>query len=1082
MNAVKQIINFFSKNKKSKRHTLSAIFIALFFSSTVYANCEDWVARVVSIQGAVEVRTYNETVWQPAKLQQTYCEGDVIRVNNTSRAALELHNETIIRLNQNSTLVLSGPKKDVSWLDLLKGSLHAITRVPRSLKIKTPFVNAAVEGTEFQVRVKADNTIVGVIEGMVAVSNEYGRILLAQDQTAITYKDKAPTLRLDIKPADSVHWSLYYPRLNVGSLQQAEDLISAGQITEAETILANQTSAEALSLKTIIAIATNQKQQALALAKQAVQTDKNSVAAHMAHSYALQANFDLPAALKAAKRSVQVDNQNGMAWARLSELRLSLGDINEGLAAAKRAVELKPELSRTQAILGFAHLLQYETSEAKQSFKRSIELDSSDPLARLGNGLATIREGDLTQGRREIEIAASLDTNNSLIRSYLGKAYFEEKRNKLAADQFTLAKLMDPKDPTPWLYSSVLKKSENNPVGALNDLQQSIALNKNRAVFRSSLNIDNDLATKNVGQAHLYDRLGLSDVAKNFAAETLMRDPANHSAHRFLSDAYASRPRHEIARSSALLQSQLLQPLGLNPVQPQNSETNLNQVKLSDSVQQSFNEYSSSFVREGVRADFSMLMGNNSLNSDEFIFSGLSKKWSYSVGQFHHDTEGFRPGANIDHDIYNAFVQAHVTDNLDIQLEYRDRETAVGDLRLNFVANPTPSESQSLDQQTTRLGARLKLSPESNLLFSVFDIERSTTATNILPFPNPTIISDSRRDATDIQLQYIRKGSRYNLIAGLGKYDINVHDEEVLDFGFFATPPTIDNYEHKQQLAYLYGNFFPQDDLLLTAGVSFGKFEHGLWQQTFKETDPKLGLIWNVSNKVKLRAAGFKTLKRVLLANQTLEPVQIAGFNQFYDDANAAQATVYGIGLDVSEANDLKYGFEYLNRDVTRPQSPSATVSELEHEEKRFHFYWSKVINSSFSLSGALDYDQFTGSLRSSVAGIDDIKTTIVPITAKYFATNKFFTEATVTYVKQRLELATGFSLPETSESFGLLDFAVGYHLPKRGGVFSLGVKNVLDEDFLFQDENIVSFDPFKAESRFFPTRTILLKMMINLK
>ncbi|NOY67533.1 MAG: tetratricopeptide repeat protein, partial [Gammaproteobacteria bacterium] len=497
----------------TERKALSVFLLVLVLPSSAFAACEDWVARIVSIQGSVDIRASGTQAWQVAGLQQTYCEGDVIRVNATSRAALELHNETIIRLNQNSTLILSGPKKDVSWLDLIKGSLHAITRVPRSLKIKTPFVNAAVEGTEFQVQVKEDNTLVGVIEGIVKVSNEYGNLLLAQDQSAITYKGNAPVLRLDIKPADSVHWSLYYPRLNVGGLQQVEDLISAGQVEEAEIILASQTSAEAFSLKTIIAIANNRKQQALDFSAQAIRVDQNSVAGYMARSYALQANFELHPALKAAQKAVSIDGQHTLAWVRLAELYLTLGDIDKGLAAARKAVELKPDLARTQVILGYAHLLQHNTKKARQVFARSIKLDSSDPLARLGTGLAEIRGGNLRKGRREIEIAASLDTNNAQIRSYLGKAYLEEKRNKLAADQFALAKQMDPNDPTPWLYNALRKQSENKPIEALNELQQSIKLNNNRAVYRSSFQLDDDRATRGAGLGRIYQELGFEQLA-----------------------------------------------------------------------------------------------------------------------------------------------------------------------------------------------------------------------------------------------------------------------------------------------------------------------------------------------------------------------------------------------------------------------------------------------------------------------------------------------------------------------------------------------------------------------------------------
>jgi hypothetical protein len=40
-------------------------------------------------------------------------------------------------------------------------------------------------------------------------------------------------------------------------------------------------------------------------------------------------------------------------------------------------------------------------------------------------------------------------------------------------------------DPTSWFYDAILKQSINRPVEALDDLQKSIELNDNRAVYRS---------------------------------------------------------------------------------------------------------------------------------------------------------------------------------------------------------------------------------------------------------------------------------------------------------------------------------------------------------------------------------------------------------------------------------------------------------------------------------------------------------------------------------------------------------------------------------------------------------------------
>jgi outer membrane receptor protein involved in Fe transport len=48
--------------------------------------------------------------------------------------------------------------------------------------------------------------------------------------------------------------------------------------------------------------------------------------------------------------------------------------------------------------------------------------------------------------------------------------------------------------------------------------------------------------------------------------------------------------------------------------------------------------------------------------------------------------------------------------------------------------------------------------------------------------------------------------------------------------------------------------------------------------------------------------------------------------------------------------------------------------------------------------------------------------------------------------------------LPFTDDdSFVLVDVGLGYRLPKRLGIVSLGVRNLLDEEFRFQDDSFRS-------------------------
>ncbi|MEA1947069.1 MAG: FecR family protein, partial [Thermodesulfobacteriota bacterium] len=133
--------------------------ILLYPHASPAGTCEKWVAKAVSVQGSVEVRRVSETRWQPVKLNDTYCPGDVIRVNDNSRADLALINQPVIRLDQNTTITLGELKEERTFLlSLLEGAAHFLSRAPRSLEVSTAFVNAGVEGTEFLIRVEEDKT------------------------------------------------------------------------------------------------------------------------------------------------------------------------------------------------------------------------------------------------------------------------------------------------------------------------------------------------------------------------------------------------------------------------------------------------------------------------------------------------------------------------------------------------------------------------------------------------------------------------------------------------------------------------------------------------------------------------------------------------------------------------------------------------------------------------------------------------------------------------------------------------------------------------------------------------------------
>ncbi len=1101
--------------RKNCPHVFSfAVVIALYAVKSAFASeCANWVAKTDSVEGRVEVRQASGATWTALNPNDTICAGNVIRVLGSSRAVVVLtdEEETVLRLDQHTTLTFPEvEQKAESLLDVLKGVVHFMSRVPRALKVKTPYVNAGVEGTEFLVHVDEERALIVVFEGRVAASNDAGSLILTSGEAATAVRGQAPAIETLIEPRDAVQWALYYPPIiqfesaafegfpveawqsrvaqsvdlyNQGRLAEAVELLdplpnditdsrfftyraslrlSVGRVIDARndidrTLALSAENSETLALKAVIAVVQNMPDEALRVAQQAEENNPDAASAKMALSYALQARFDLQGALRTIEAAVNVEPNNALAWARLAELYLMFRRLAEASSAARRAVELNPNVARTHSVLGFANLIHIDTTGAKQAFKESIALDQAAPLPRLGLGLARIREGDLEEGRREIEIAAMLDPNRALIRSYLGKAYFEEKRDALAAVQYDMAKELDPNDPTAWLYDAIRKQSVNRPVEALGDLQRSIELNDNRAVFRSRLLLDEDQAARSVSLARIYDDLGFERTAMVEATKSMTIDPANHSAHRFLSDSYADEARHEIAKVSELLQSQLLQPININPIQPQSSYTQLSIVNSGGLVNASFNEFTPLFERNLTRFFAAGAFGSNNTVNAEGVLSGLYKNLSYSFGHFHYDTDGFRENNDLEHDISSVFTQGAITQNVNLQAEYRRRRTSQGDLDYNFDLTDFSEElRRDIDQDVARLGARLSWSRNWDIVLSFVYSDNDERLTQEILDVHET------EDGYQGEGQFLFRKERINIVAGIGRYDLDVDHERIVSlpaivipgFGSIIRDPDVTRrrFNRKHNNSYIYANLALPRTVTVTLGGSYDDFEElAVKRDRFS---PKIGLQWDITKNARLRAAAFETVKRALVVNQTIEPTQIAGFNQFFDDFNGTKATTFGVGLDASLGKNLFGGFEFSRRDLDVPRisldNNQASYEDDDDDVYLAYIYWP--VNNHWALRAKYRREEYNTSRETSGTDPKKLDTDLAEVSLRYFDVSGFYTGISASYLEQNKDSNTGTSLISESESTSIVDLNIGYRLGKRKGVISLDVHNLLDERFSFQD------------------------------
>lgn len=1122
---VPALVKHNNMNKKISLNSLLVLrsatgLIGIVLSCAVSAqdSCPESVGKFLSIEGLVEVAHTDQGALQTARLDTVLCQDDTIQVGSNSRAAVQLINEVMLRLDQNTTMrlidVAPQPEKS-SFLELIAGAFKSFSRPPRTFSVNTPYINGIIEGTEFAMRVEGDSTLVTVYEGKVNTSNEQGRLLLAKGESALAKAGQAPKPYVLVKPRDAVQWTLHFPpvlsalgggdrNIPQGTTPQVEEALGlaargdspgaialldqvpasehntryhlvraalyldVGRVDEARaeldrTLERDPKAGLAYALRSVIAVVRNEKAQALSDAEKAVALSP-SAASKIALSYAQQADFRLEAARDTLLSAVKDHPDDPLAWARLAELRLMFGERDEALEAARQAEELAPGLARTQTVLGFAALAENREADAKAAFERAVGLDSDDPLAHFGLGLVKIKSGDIAEGRAEIEGAVALDSSNALLRSYLGKSYYEEKRHPLDEQQYEIAKELDPADPTPYFYDAIDKQTTNRPVEALHDMQKAIELNDNRAVYRSRQLLDSDLAARSASLARVYTDLGFQPRALVEGWKSVNADPGNFSAHRFLADSYSVLPRHEIARVSELLQSQLLQPLNMTPIQPRLAESNLFLISAGGPGGLSFNEFNPVFNRDGFTFQSSGLIGENNTYAGEGVVSGIYKNASFSFGGLHFTSDGFRQNADQKDDIGDGFLQLEVSPQTSIQAEYRYRNTVRGDLNLRFFPeNFFPGERNRAERNTYRFGIRHAFAPNSTLLGS-FTYQTAHSSLNDEQPPEPDLISiglQRPEQAYGGELQHLFHSEFISVTSGVGFFDINGRIDA--NTGIDLPPPitiqtTIDQ-DVRHVNAYAYSYIHPLEKVTLTLGGS-GDFVDSDSPdfRSANQLNPKFGILWEPVSGTLLRAAAFRTLKRTLITNQTLEPTQVAGFNQFFDDINGTEAWRYGAALDQIVSRELYAGVEFSYRDLrvpfldfSDPQTP--TSRRVNWEEYLGHAYilWTPhewvALRTEYQYERARRPEELTN-------GVKKMNTHRVPFGGSFFHPSGLGATVRTTYFHQdgEFEAISGRTFQSGTSDFWVVDAAVSYRLPKRYGFVTIGATNLLDRQFNYFD------------------------------
>ena len=176
-------------------------------------------------------------------------------------------------------------------------------------------------------------------------------------------------------------------------------------------------------------------------------------------------------------------------------------------------------------------------------------------------------------------------------------------------------------------------------------------------------------------------------------------------------------------------------------------------------------------------------------------------------------------------------------------------------------------------------------------------------------------------------------------------------------------------------------------------------------------------------------------------------------------------------GIDLQPFDNFWLGGEVVHRKLETPLAVfNAGSGTFEGTEMRWRGYANATFFDAFAVSTGFEYTDVESDL---VRRTGKITTTKVPVSVSYFHNSGAFANVTGTWLRQKIT-DTSNSGASSSDSGFLMDFAVGYRLPNKRGVFSFEVQNVFDKRLNIQDETTFNARPLSdsvARERSFMAR-----------
>ena len=1044
-----------------RRHigTVVVLFFLLVTPTTAAAQARpaDAQGKVVAVTGTVQHTVAQREVWNPASVFQPLFAAERVRTLTASKAAILFIDESQVKLNAGAVLTVHAVRRaggPTTSLELERGEAWFRTKNPASgLTIQTPAAAAAVRGTEIDILVRPDNeTVLTVVEGSAEFSNTAGSIMVNAGEEGTARPGQAPTKRVILNPENAVQWALYYPVDRALASLPAAALLEAGDVAGARQSIESALARDARALQPLVLLSTieltqNHVDQAADAANRALAVDGNFVPALVAASEAEQGRFDLGAARRLLDRALQLDPRHVPALVNRARIRFGVGDTAGARVDADAAAAVAPDDAQVRSLRGFIRLAEGDPESARADFDFAVKADTEFGEPHLGLGLVHFRRNRVDEGLLEMLTATLLEPHVSLYQSYLGKAYYQARRFAEGLSALASAKRLDSRDPTPWLYTSLFLRDQNRQVDALKELRTAIALNDNRAVYRSRLLLDRDLATKNVSLAEIYRQLGFEAWGAYEALNSLETDYTNASAHLFMGETYGLIPDRTQALGSELLQYFLHAPVNRNSFN-------------------NFSEYTSLLEQPRRQLDLTVETGSRERSYFDVAHRFGNERFAYVTFAEGFTEDGARLGVRDER--FQGFFQGKLalssSDDLFVSVNGLHTETGDSDVVTRTVgqdtgrpviirqfATPNPNALVRFDSVESTVGFRRQWMPGSSLTAAVRynDFEQiSDSSTPVALGGSQYVLGTLLKapfESFDAQAQQTTQLGRHQLIGGYHYFSQNKDwiSSSTLDgqpVDFLRESLTGDD---KAGVTYVRDEINLTHRIHATAGVSYEDMTYKDFATGAVVKDdrwaPLVGLSVRVSPTTVVRAATFRNLNTNVFSSR-ISPPALAGFALERNEVAAARRDEFDVSVETSRARTFAAVRAFV-RDTDVPYL-LATGSLQPDARSRMagtsgYVNWivarrvSVFADDQFVQLNADAFDRYDNLLRGGINVIHE---------------RGVFVRLTASHVMQRFTDSIVSSLPRSN--FGLVDLGVTYEFAQKRGRLNFQLTNAFNERF----------------------------------